>query len=310
MDALSNQFANYLNREKKIIKGDLVGIKLHRSEWLIIAILAIWKSGGAYVPIDPTYPKSRTVFMEDDSGCQIIVDAEMLKQFIAEQDQYASTYNLQPIDQHSLAYIIYTSGSTGQPKGVMIEHAALANFLHGMTDALPLDESDHLLTLTSISFDISILELFWTLCNGIKITIKQNNTDFYDFDNLLQNNAKLDFSLFYFASQNSNDDDKYKLLMDSARFADENNFKAIWLPERHFHEFGGIFPNPSLLGASIATVTKNIDIRSGSVVLPIHDTIRVAEEWSVVDNLSKGRVALSIASGWHANDFVFKPENY
>ncbi|MFH6945171.1 MupA/Atu3671 family FMN-dependent luciferase-like monooxygenase [Flavobacterium sp. FlaQc-50] len=310
LDVISNQFANYLNEGNKINKDDLVGIKLHRSEWLVITILAVWKSGGAYVPIDPTYPENRIAYMEENSNCKIIIDSKMLEQFIIEKEKYATKYDIQSIDENSLAYMIYTSGSTGEPKGVMIEHTALTNFILGMNDALEINESDHLLAVTSISFDISILELFWTLCNGIKTTIKQDNLDFYDFDNLLQNDKKMDFSLFYFASQDADGDDKYKLLMDSARFGDENDFSAIWIPERHFHEFGGIFPNPSLLGASIATITKNIKIHSGSVVLPLHDTIRVAEEWSVVDNLSKGRVALSIASGWHADDFVFKPENY
>lgn len=310
LDELSSRFANYLEGYGKIAEDELVAIKMPRSEWVVIAILAIWKSGGAYVPIDPAYPEDRTAFMEEDSNCRIIVDADMIAKFVKEKDQYAPVYTLQPQHQQSLAYMIYTSGSTGQPKGVMIEHAALTNFLHGMNDSLELDESDHLLALTTVSFDISILELFWTLCNGIKITIEKDNTDLYGFDRLMQHNPEMDFSLFYFSSQNSDEQDKYKLLMDSAKFGDENGFSAIWLPERHFHEFGGIFPNPSLLASAIAIITNNIRIHAGSVVLPLHDTIRVAEEWSVVDNLSHGRVALAIASGWHANDFVFKPEHY
>jgi natural product biosynthesis luciferase-like monooxygenase protein len=310
LDELSNRFANYLKGAGKLNKEELVGIKIPRSEWVVITILAIWKSGGAYVPIDPTYPENRTSYMEMDSGCRIIVDADMLARFVKEQDHYAPVYDAQQLNEHDLAYMIYTSGSTGQPKGVMIEHGALVNFIQGMNDSLPLNPSDHLLALTTISFDISILELFWTLSNGIKITIEKDNTDLYGFDRLLPYNPKMDFSLFYFASQNYDEQDKYKLLLDSARFGDDNGFSAIWLPERHFHEFGGIFPNPSLLAASIASTTKQIGIRAGSVVLPLHDTIRVAEEWSVVDNLSKGRVALAIASGWHANDFVFKPDHY
>ena len=310
LDELSNRFANYLEGSGKLNKEELVGIRIHRSEWVVIAILAIWKSGGAYVPIDPNYPENRTVYMEKDSNSRIIVDADMIAQFVKVINEYAPTYDVQPLKAHDLAYMIYTSGSTGQPKGVMIEHGALANFIHGMNDSLPLDQSDHLLALTTISFDISILELFWTLSNGIKITIEKDNTELYGFDRWLQHNPKMDFSLFYFASQNYDEQDKYKLLQDSAKFGDENNFSAIWLPERHFHEFGGIFPNPSLLAASIASTTKHIGIRAGSVVLPLHDTIRVAEEWSVVDNLSRGRVALAIASGWHANDFVFKPDHY
>ncbi|WP_449384901.1 MupA/Atu3671 family FMN-dependent luciferase-like monooxygenase [Chitinophaga flava] len=153
--------------------------------------------------------------------------------------------------------------------------------------------------------------MFWTLSNGVGITIEKDNTDLYGFDRFIENNeVKMDFSLFYFASQSLDAEDKYKLLLESAKFGDEHDFSAVWLPERHFHEFGGIFPNPSLLAAAMATATKKIKIRAGSVVLPLHDTIRVAEEWSVIDNLSKGRAAMAIASGWHANDFVLQPENY
>ena len=121
----------------------------------------------------------------------------------------------------------------------------------------------------------------------------------------------MDFSLFYFASADDGEyADKYRLLLEGAKFADTHGFAAVWTPERHFHEFGGLYPNPSVTSAAIATVTERIQIRSGSVVLPLHDPLLVAEEWAVVDNLSHGRVGVSFASGWHANDFVIAPENY
>src|SRR6185503_19770559 len=88
------------------------------------------------------------------------------------------------------------------------------------------------------------------------------------------------------------------------------DFTAVWLPERHFHAFGGPFPAPSVLAAALAIVTRRIGIRAGSVVLPLHHPARVAEEWAVVDNLSGGRVGVSFASGWHVDDFVFAPEAY
>jgi len=98
--------------------------------------------------------------------------------------------------------------------------------------------------------------------------------------------------------------------MSCAKFADEHGLKAVWTPERHFVTFGGLYPNPSLLAAAIAVVTKRVEIRAGSVVLPLHSPIRIAEEWGLVDNLSNGRVGISFATGWHQNDFVIKPENY
>jgi natural product biosynthesis luciferase-like monooxygenase protein len=119
----------------------------------------------------------------------------------------------------------------------------------------------------------------------------------------------LTFSLFYFADAAAQaGPDKYRLYLEGARFADRNGFHAVWTPERHFHANGGLYPNPSVLSAALATVTERIRLRSGSVALPLHHPLRVAEEWSVVDNLSNGRVDLSFTSGWIPNDFAVAPQ--
>ncbi len=121
----------------------------------------------------------------------------------------------------------------------------------------------------------------------------------------------LEFSLYYFGNYPAAyHEDKYRLILESAKFADEHGFSAVWLPERHFHAVGGFSPNPSLIAAALARDTRRIALRGGSVVLPLHHPVRVAEEWSVVDNLSHGRVGVSIASGWHPNDFIFAPERF
>jgi 8-amino-7-oxononanoate synthase len=123
--------------------------------------------------------------------------------------------------------------------------------------------------------------------------------------------GSMEFSLFFFSSDAERAADTgYRLVLDSARFADQHGFAAVWTPERHFHTFGGLFPNPSVLGAALATTTSNLRIRAGSVVLPLHDPVRVAEEWAVVDNLSGGRVDIAFATGWNADDFVFAPDDY
>src|SRR5207248_8926905 len=126
---------------------------------------------------------------------------------------------------------------------------------------------------------------------------------------LRERNA-MDLSLFYFADDSAADGDRYRLLLEGARFADANNFTAVWTPERHFHPFGGLYPNPSVTSAAIAAVTERVKIRAGSVVAPLHHPLRIAEEWSVVDNLSHGRAGVSFASGWHASDFALKPDSY
>jgi natural product biosynthesis luciferase-like monooxygenase protein len=119
------------------------------------------------------------------------------------------------------------------------------------------------------------------------------------------------FSLYFFSDDGSkNSDDKYRLLLESAKFADREGFSAVWTPERHFQAFGGLYPNPSVLSAALAMITERTQIRAGSVALPLHHPVRVAEEWAVVDNLSRGRVGVSFASGWHRDDFLFAPEAY
>ncbi|GAB1510097.1 MupA/Atu3671 family FMN-dependent luciferase-like monooxygenase [Actinophytocola sp. KF-1] len=119
----------------------------------------------------------------------------------------------------------------------------------------------------------------------------------------------MDFSLFYFADH-AERSDGYRLLLEGARFADRHGFSAVWTPERHFHPFGGDYPNPAVAGAAVAAVTDRVAIRAGSVVAPLHPAVRIAEDWAVVDNLSRGRVGISFTSGWHAVDFAIRPENY
>jgi natural product biosynthesis luciferase-like monooxygenase protein len=121
----------------------------------------------------------------------------------------------------------------------------------------------------------------------------------------------MEFGLMFFSSLDEPAaGDKYGLLLEAARFADAHGFCCVWTPERHFHEFGGLFPNPSIVCAALATITDRIELRAGSLISPLHNTLRIAEEWSMIDNLSHGRAAISFGSGWNAEDFVFFPERY
>lgn len=120
-----------------------------------------------------------------------------------------------------------------------------------------------------------------------------------------------ELSLFFFSADSAEGQgNKYRMLLESAKFADEHGFAAVWTPERHFQRFGGLYGSPSVTGAALAVLTKHVSIRAGSVVLPLQNPLRVAEEWAMIDNLSNGRVAISVASGWHANDFVLSPDTY
>lgn len=121
----------------------------------------------------------------------------------------------------------------------------------------------------------------------------------------------MELSLMYFATgEGGVSDEKYHLIIESARFADVAGLQRIWLPERHFVPFGSLHPNPSVLAAALARETHRVRLAAGSVVLPLHNPLRVAEEWAVVDNLSRGRVDLAFASGWHPNDFALAPGRY
>jgi len=122
--------------------------------------------------------------------------------------------------------------------------------------------------------------------------------------------VRVNFGVMFFGSAAAADPGGYDLVLDAARRADHIGLSCIWTPERHFHAFGGRFPNPVVTSAAVAAVTERLQIRAGSLVSPLHDPIRIVEDWSVVDCLSRGRVAISFGSGWNADDFVFFPERY
>jgi len=326
LNGRANQLARHL-RKLGVGREVLVGISMERSAEMVVGLLAILKAGGAYVPLDPTYPKARLGFMIDDAKISVLLTQQSLTpalpphpaQEVCIDADWAAIGQESAEDFDSgaagrnVAYVIYTSGSTGNPKGVLVEHRNVLNFFSGMDARLKSDLNSTWLAVTSLSFDISVLELFWTLARGFKVVIYKGE-DFKYASRPARNphsSRPIDFSLFYFsADQGEDPGNKYRLLVEGAKFADQHGFAAVWTPERHFHEFGGLYPNPSVTSAAIAMITKNIQIRSGSVVAPLHTPIRIAEEWSVVDNLSNGRVAISFASGWMPEDFVIRPENY
>jgi natural product biosynthesis luciferase-like monooxygenase protein len=120
----------------------------------------------------------------------------------------------------------------------------------------------------------------------------------------------LDFTLFCFGDLGAGAGSAYELVLDCARLADSLGLTAVWLPERHFHSFGGISPNPTVLAAALTQTTNRLRLRAGSVILPLHHPVRVAEEWATIDNLSAGRVDLAFGWGWNPNDFVLAPARF
>ena len=183
LDARSNRLARYL-KSLGVKSETLVGVALGRSESIITSLLAILKAGGAYVPLDPNHPKDRLSLVIEDSHMPVLITSTKVEGQLPSTtcrlvvlDTEAATVALQSADivasdaaGQNLAYVIYTSGSTGRPKGVMIEHRNVANFFAGMDRAIGCKEGTWL-AVTSVSFDISILEILWTLTRGFKVVL-------------------------------------------------------------------------------------------------------------------------------------------
>ena len=173
LDAARLTLANAMWAEG-VRAGDVVGICAERSEWLAIAPLAVMSLGAAYVPLDPTFPARRLQYILEDSGCRLVVGDENahglfpnagvsilnLSAVSAADDQAAPTLDAPSSGAGDAAYVIYTSGSTGRPKGVVVGHGALINFLESMARKPGVRSDDALLAVTTLAFDISILELF------------------------------------------------------------------------------------------------------------------------------------------------------
>jgi amino acid adenylation domain-containing protein len=188
LDQISNQLAHHL-LHLGVGPEILAGIAIERSVEMMVGLLAILKAGGAYVPIDPSFPAQRISWMIEDSQAPVILVTEPTKarlprttSRIVSVDGDAAEFAKSPVDplpnssvnEKNLAYVIYTSGSTGKPKGVMIEHRNVLNFFAGMDEVITPNPGIWL-AVTSISFDISVLELFWTLARGFQVVLHGND---------------------------------------------------------------------------------------------------------------------------------------
>ncbi|MEE9385195.1 MAG: amino acid adenylation domain-containing protein [Nannocystaceae bacterium] len=184
IDAKANQLTRRL-AQAGVVRNQLVGIHVGRSLDLVVAVLAVLKAGAAYLPLDPEYPSSRLEFMMIDSGACTVVTSDTARlghiagpARVIELDGERpglSGLSEEPMASRTrpgdLAYLIYTSGSSGEPKGVMIEHRNALNFFVGMDEVIPHDPPGTWLAVTSLSFDISVLELLWTLTRGFHVVI-------------------------------------------------------------------------------------------------------------------------------------------
>jgi amino acid adenylation domain-containing protein len=166
--------------------GSIVGIHLERSLTMIGAMLGILKAGCAYLPLDPSYPEERLGYMVRDSGCSCVLSEAWLDESPAENirvcspafphlEEAATQRNpMIAVSPEDLAYVIYTSGSTGKPKGVAIEHHSAVSFLHWARNTFPVDVLRDTLASTSISFDLSVFEIFLPLITGQTVILAKD----------------------------------------------------------------------------------------------------------------------------------------
>ncbi len=175
----SNRLAHVL-RKKGVRANTVVGLMAERSPEMLVGIYGILKAGGAYLPIDPAYPQERIAHMLQDSGTQLVLThmkeaPDLPVETLRVNDEAVARESDQPIplvaNPTDLAYVIYTSGSTGKPKGVMIVHRALRNLLVGMRERIPFAAGESIATLTSISFDIFVLESLIPLALGMRLVL-------------------------------------------------------------------------------------------------------------------------------------------
>ncbi|MBZ8119286.1 LLM class flavin-dependent oxidoreductase [Roseovarius sp. LXJ103] len=300
--------------------GVTVALMAARGFDLMIGALGILKAGGAYVPLDPEYPAARTAHCIADSAAPVILTQEALRGSLPATQ--ATVLTFETLQGHreanpetgagpdDLAYLIYTSGSTGAPKGVMVGHRNVANFCAAMDAHITRTPGDTWLAVTSLAFDISVLELFYTLTRGMRVVISGDGPRAaVSGTSTLGSDRGMDFGLYYWGNDDGVGAQKYHLLLEGARFAEAHGFTSLWTPERHFHAFGGPYPNPSVTGAAVAAVAPGLSVRGGSCVAPLHHPARIAEEWAVIDNLTNGGAGIAFASGWQPDDFILRPEN-
>ncbi|MFC5568916.1 amino acid adenylation domain-containing protein [Lysobacter yangpyeongensis] len=192
LEARANRIAHML-RGNGVRRGALVGLAVDRGADMLAGLLGILKAGAGYVPLDPQFPSERLAYMAADAGlAMLLTTAEYAPRFdlrgrpMLLLDEHATQLEAAPASRleadagsaqpEDPAYVIYTSGSTGRPKGVVVPHRAVSNFLTSMQREPGLDASDRLLAITTLSFDIAVLELLLPLSVGAQIVLADRET--------------------------------------------------------------------------------------------------------------------------------------
>ncbi|MFW6333601.1 MAG: non-ribosomal peptide synthetase, partial [Thermodesulfobacteriota bacterium] len=188
LNRAANRVAHFLLKECEIRQEDRIGVFLERSERPTVAMLGVMKAGGAYLPLDPSYPKDRLRYMIDDSGCSVLLTESGTKDALRELSDSVRLVDVQELPEfkadnprtatgpNHLAYVIYTSGSTGRPKGVMVEHGGFVNMAFSHISLIGITGEDRILQFSTCSFDASMYETFIALFSGSALICVQKST--------------------------------------------------------------------------------------------------------------------------------------
>ncbi|WP_309890874.1 non-ribosomal peptide synthetase/type I polyketide synthase [Archangium sp.] len=300
----------------------LVAVCLEPSPERLVALWAVMEAGGAWVLLPPAGLRELATLSPEGTPSPLLLthsrlqtsvalDASRVLRVDALPEDSSPTVERRPSspDAEAMVCLEPLAGSTSLR--AIHTHRSVAHLFRAFDEGQGAAPGGLWLWAETPGVHGGGLEVLWALSRGLRVLLIPERARFVSVGQGASPRRPLAFSLSYFA----NDEDglgkrKYQLLLDGARFADTRGFSAIWTPERHFHSFGGLYPNPAITGAGIATLTEHVGIRAGSAVIPLHDPLQVAEDWAMIDNLSGGRVGVSFASGWHANDFVFAPDHY
>ncbi|MFA0813513.1 amino acid adenylation domain-containing protein [Microbulbifer epialgicus] len=290
----ANQLANYL-RSSGIQPDELVGICLNRSVEMVIAMLGILKSGGAYLPLDPGYPKSRLSFIVADSNMRIVLTQESLRdqlsllntpmqcldqtEFIQQLKGYSHdniSVGLLGINPSNLAYVIYTSGSTGRPKGVMIEHKSLVNYLVFSKYKFLHEDVEGSVVSTSFSFDATICSLYLPLISGKCAFLMEEGDDILEEVSDTMKSSSLLYKLTpahlralkHYFDEPLSEKLKHIFVVGGEAFpmSEQMHWQRLFPSAKFVNEYG---PTEATVGCSTYVVNNDQEISSKQSTVPI-----------------------------------------
>ncbi|HEY0096759.1 MAG TPA: LLM class flavin-dependent oxidoreductase, partial [Archangium sp.] len=281
----------------------LVAVCLEPSPERLVAQWAVLEAGGAWVLVPPSRLRELASLAPEGAPVPLLLTDSRLRTSVSleasrvlyvdapQEEVSALEHRASPAGAEAMVCLEALNGTEGTPRRAIHTPRTVAHLFHVLDQGGSGTPGGAWLWAEEPAGQGSGLEVLWALCRGLRVVLPREPASArFVVGRDAAPRRPLAFGLSYFA----NDEDalgrrKYQLLLDGARFADSHGFSAIWTPERHFHSFGGLYPSPAITGAGIATLTEHVGIRAGSVVMPLHDPLQVAEEWAMIDNLSGGR---------------------